>query len=385
MTLIKKVLEDNFNNAKFSVLGRQSTGGSVSATDVITLSSENGTVKFTLNEESIKLPRDLEEAQLYTSKLNREVAPFLQRVVDGYTNLQASNDPQATWDGLVSKILPEGSIDKGPTEGSKTPQGTETPKDTQTPLSEAPSGSETPSSNASEGNPDVMSQFQQPKTNSESVKQDLSIEDFNSAVEKSKKDPSPFKLNSYVKDTGNNELTTENFSLPSLEKNKEAVKVLEQATTPLKREEIDNRSKSVGKNWNFGTMKGNSLVIHHTAGRGTVEGVIQTFKDRNFPAHFIIDRKGKITQVLGDNQKGQHTRPSEINNITNSNSWGVEVIALDDKDILPVQVDAAMRLAKYLNKTYGMPMDRVFGHGEINSHKRKTEGATIISALRKMK
>lgn len=143
-----------------------------------------------------------------------------------------------------------------------------------------------------------------------------------------------------------------------------------------------NDRTSEGKYWNFGNnFKGNSLVIHHTGGRGTVDGVIQTFKERGFPAHYIIDRTGNIHQVLGTNQKGQHTKPSEINDISNSNAWGVEIIANDDNDVLPVQVEAAKQLAKDL-QSHGLDPSRIVGHGEINSHKRKTEGQTVINAIR---
>lgn len=146
-------------------------------------------------------------------------------------------------------------------------------------------------------------------------------------------------------------------------------------------ENIRDVSGEVGGRWNFGSMKADSLVVHHTAGRGTAEGVIQTFTERNFPAHFVIDREGNITQVLGLDQKGQHTRPAQDGSgITNSNSWGVEVIAKDDSDILPVQAAATIRLTKYL-QNYGLNPQKVVGHGAINRHKQATEGQSIVQLL----
>lgn len=181
---LKGVLEKEFTNAKFTVLGVQSTGLKNEAVpNIITLTSENGVVKFTVKEDSISLPRDLEDAQLYASKLNKNVAPILQNVVNGYTHLQGSVDYQGTWDGLVSKILPDGSIDIEATESPQGSQGTQTPKDTQTPLSEAPNGSQTTSGGVSEGNLDVMAQFQQSKEEPEPVRQKLDIDDFSSVVE----------------------------------------------------------------------------------------------------------------------------------------------------------------------------------------------------------
>lgn len=148
---------------------------------------------------------------------------------------------------------------------------------------------------------------------------------------------------------------------------------------------ITDRSTDVGSRWNFGTMEApNALVIHHTAGRGSTDGVIQTFTDRNFPAHFVIDRDGGITQVLDLNQKGQHTRPAENGSgINNSNSWGVEIIAKDDNDLTPAQMKASIELEKFL-ETKGLDPSRVVGHGEINRHKQETEGHQVVSMLRSL-
>lgn len=149
-------------------------------------------------------------------------------------------------------------------------------------------------------------------------------------------------------------------------------------------DDIKDISGEVGGRWNFGDLHADSLVVHHTAGRGSVEGVVQTFTERGFPAHFVIDREGAITQVLGLNQKGQHTKTAEDGSgISNSNSWGVEVMAKNDADVLPVQAAATVRLATYL-KTYGLNPNKIVGHGAINSHKEATEGESIVNLLRQI-
>jgi hypothetical protein len=56
----------------------------------------------------------------------------------------------------------------------------------------------------------------------------------------------------------------------------------------------------------------------------------------------------------------------------------MEVIAANDKDVTPAQVEAAK---KFISKNY--PRTPVFGHGEVNpGHKEATEGMTITSAIR---
>lgn len=147
--------------------------------------------------------------------------------------------------------------------------------------------------------------------------------------------------------------------------------------------QIVDMTPTTSGNWNFGKLsQPNALVIHHTAGRGGVDGVVQTFKERGYPAHFVIDRDGTIHRILADDQKGQHTRPAQDGSgITNSNSWGVEIIAKDDADLTPAQVQASIQLSYYLHDNYQMPLDRVVGHGQINDHKQETEGATVLAAL----
>jgi hypothetical protein len=149
---------------------------------------------------------------------------------------------------------------------------------------------------------------------------------------------------------------------------------------------LEIKDITAASNFNFGEMVNpNGLVIHHTGGRGTVEGVLQTYRERNFPAHFIIDRDGTVYRALPETSRGQHIRPSqrrEFSDMSNLNTWGVEIIARDDGDVLPAQATAAIALTQYLNKGYGMPTNRVVGHGYINSHKQSTEGQSTLLAMR---
>lgn len=150
---------------------------------------------------------------------------------------------------------------------------------------------------------------------------------------------------------------------------------------------IDFTGKVKRGRFNFGSLTSREgLVIHHTAGNDDdiAEEVIGTFHKRNFPAHFVIDRQGKTYQVLGLNQQGQHIESGrkyakEFSNLSNSNTHGVEIIGADDNSILDVQVQAAIRLAKFL----GYKPYQVYSHGEVNvGHKSATEGNKVIKAIR---
>lgn len=114
------------------------------------------------------------------------------------------------------------------------------------------------------------------------------------------------------------------------------------------------------------------FIIHHTAGRGTPAGVMRTLNKRELAVQWVVDREGNIYQMLPRGSRGAHILSSDLGP-NNSNSQGVEVIAKDDSDILPIQAAAVLKLVKAL----GYSPNQIYGHGEVNSHKQRTEGQTI--------
>lgn len=124
------------------------------------------------------------------------------------------------------------------------------------------------------------------------------------------------------------------------------------------------------------------FVIHHTAGRGKADDVINILNDRNLGVQWVIDRDGKVFQTLPDGVVGWHAGHSDQKDaptdLQNQTAQGVEVIAKDDADVLPIQVVAAFKLMKYL----GYEKDAVWGHGEVTYNKQATEGQTIVDYWR---
>lgn len=125
-----------------------------------------------------------------------------------------------------------------------------------------------------------------------------------------------------------------------------------------------------------------AFIIHHTAGRGNVGGVMSTFEQTKNFAHFVIDREGNIYRTVPEGMRGTHMikGSGKGEGLSNINTEGVEIIAKDDKDVLPVQVEAAKKLAASL----GYKPEQIFGHGEVNpGHKQASEGMTVVSSIRK--
>lgn len=161
------------------------------------------------------------------------------------------------------------------------------------------------------------------------------------------------------------------------------------AVEPVDDTEIDSSfiGKIDGRGFkDTGTMsKVEGMIIHHTGGRGDVGGVANTLVERDASVQFVIDREGKVHQLMPDNQKAWHAGKNNKSGYDNNNTVGVEIIARDDSDILPIQVETAKRLIKRMSDKYGFdPMTNVFGHGEVATHKRPTEGKKVTSTIRGM-
>lgn len=141
-------------------------------------------------------------------------------------------------------------------------------------------------------------------------------------------------------------------------------------------------------------------MIHHTGGwrpwypghRYTNPEIIQRLNERELGTHFVMDRQGGIaygvapgayTEHMYPGGYGMDNPPENTKGLSNSNMLGLEVSAWDDRDVLPVQVQNALRFIADMGMTYGFdPGKTAFGHGEVNGHKQRTEGSKIVTAVR---
>jgi hypothetical protein len=122
------------------------------------------------------------------------------------------------------------------------------------------------------------------------------------------------------------------------------------------------------------------IVFHHTAGRGTPEGVMAALNAQKYAVHYIIDRDGRVHQSLPTNQYGIHTGVSQIPGIDNRTTLGVELIANNDQDVTPAQIEASKRLYAYLQGQY--PKMQAYGHGELSTNRLPDEGYRVVMAIR---
>lgn len=122
------------------------------------------------------------------------------------------------------------------------------------------------------------------------------------------------------------------------------------------------------------------FILHHTGSVGSAEDVINVLNNRENGAlgvQFIIDEDGNLYRGLPAGSKGQHVASSKKKSgapkdLSNSTSQGVEIVGSDDTKISLNQCKTALLLIKSL----GYEKSNIYGHGEVQSNKSPTEGAT---------
>lgn len=126
-----------------------------------------------------------------------------------------------------------------------------------------------------------------------------------------------------------------------------------------------------------------AFIVHHTGGRGDAQGVVNTLNGRGLGVQYVLDRDGHVFRTLPEGHRGAHILPGNVDGrqLSNANTLGMEVIAKDDSDVTPAQVEAARKFYADLHKKY--PHIEAFGHGYVNpGHKMASEGRTITDAIR---
>lgn len=139
------------------------------------------------------------------------------------------------------------------------------------------------------------------------------------------------------------------------------------------------------------------LVIHHTSPDHTLDWYVQYQIDGDrkrgghFGYHFFIGDEGKIIQGAPLTKRTNHINP-EVRvrrefgkQIQNTNSIGITCVGAGRPEGFspsPAQVDAVNKLAFALCDLYSISFLSVFGHGEIQTNRHKTEGAALAKAIR---
>ncbi|NTX50654.1 N-acetylmuramoyl-L-alanine amidase [Myxococcus sp. CA039A] len=135
-----------------------------------------------------------------------------------------------------------------------------------------------------------------------------------------------------------------------------------------------------------------TIVMHHTASNdGKADLSWMRNPKSGVSAHYMVDRDGKIYQLVGDDKRAWHAGKSELHGVptdVNARSIGIEIVN-DGSGKTPfteAQYKALTQLTSHLKEKYDVPMKNIVGHADVAVPKgRKNDPAPNFdwSRLRK--
>jgi N-acetylmuramoyl-L-alanine amidase len=125
-----------------------------------------------------------------------------------------------------------------------------------------------------------------------------------------------------------------------------------------------------------------TIVMHHTASNnGAGDLAHMRNPAAEVSAHYMVDRDGKIYQLVNDQKRAWHAGKGELHGVptdVNSRSIGIEIVN-DGSGKTPfteAQMKAVTQLTGYLKQQYDVPMKNIVGHKDVAVPKgRKTDPA----------
>ena len=135
-----------------------------------------------------------------------------------------------------------------------------------------------------------------------------------------------------------------------------------------------------------------AIVLHHTASNNGAADLAHMRNPKSeVSAHYMLDRDGKIYQLVGDSKRAWHAGKGELHGVptdVNSRSIGIEIVN-DGSGKTPftdAQYKALTQLVGYLKQEYKVPGNNIVGHKDVAVPKgRKSDPAANFdwSRLRK--
>jgi len=143
----------------------------------------------------------------------------------------------------------------------------------------------------------------------------------------------------------------------------------------------------VGSDWaqwqpspNHGPRKANYVILHHTSS-DSLARALATLSSPNtqVSSHYLIDRDGKVIQLVDENQRAWHAGESYWGGHSdmNSASIGVELVNNGKEAFAPDQVKALLKLLSDIRVRHKIPRGNFLGHADV-APGRKTDPSALF-------
>ncbi len=123
------------------------------------------------------------------------------------------------------------------------------------------------------------------------------------------------------------------------------------------------------------------IILHYTgmqSKRASIKRLCS--KKHKVSCHYLIDRKGKIIQLVNDNKIAWHAGKSRWKKFINLNKFsiGIELVnkghIFGYQNFTSVQIKKLILLCKYLRKKYNIHSSNILGHSDIAPKRKKDPG-----------
>jgi len=119
---------------------------------------------------------------------------------------------------------------------------------------------------------------------------------------------------------------------------------------------------------NFDERRPGFVIIHHTSSDTPARAIrILTDPSSKVSAHYMIDREGRLVQLVDERARAWHAGESwwSGNADLNSSSIGIELVNTGEEPFAEPQIMALLSLLSGLRERYRIPAANYLGHGDI--------------------
>ena len=135
------------------------------------------------------------------------------------------------------------------------------------------------------------------------------------------------------------------------------------------------------------------IVIHYTGMQSKIASINRLLDQKaKVSCHYLIDRKGKILQMVDENKVAWHAGKSKWKNFKNlnDNSIGIELVnkghEFGYKKFTSIQIKKLIKLCSLLKRKYKIKNSNILGHSDIAPLRKKDPGEKFPwEKLNKMK
>lgn len=123
-----------------------------------------------------------------------------------------------------------------------------------------------------------------------------------------------------------------------------------------------------------------SIIIHCMA--YDVQDAVESLKQKEVSAHYLIDEKGKIYRLVDEKKRAWHAGQSfwKGKESLNGCSVGIELCSksLGQQTYPFVQISALVRLCQQLKRKYHIKKERILGHSDIAPTRKPDPGKAFV-------